>query len=165
VGKRSIVANNALVRGSSIGDDCVVGYSTEVKASALASHVWTHMTYIGDSLIGRNVSFGGGTVTGNLRLDEAIIDSVVGTAAAPTGLTKFGTAIGDNCRLGIHTTIYPGVKVGTGSFVASGVLLSEDVPDRSFASMKEGKLAIRPNRTEVPMPEKREEFRKKVEGK
>ena len=47
IGARTIIGNNALVRGSSVGRDCVVGYNTEVKSSVLADHVWTHMTYLG----------------------------------------------------------------------------------------------------------------------
>ncbi|MFH0851913.1 MAG: NTP transferase domain-containing protein, partial [Candidatus Peregrinibacteria bacterium] len=138
IGKRSIVANNALVRGSSVGPDCVVGYSTEIKSSILHSHVWTHMTYIGDSVIGSNVSFGGGSLTGNLRLDEQKISSMVGEEKVLTGLTKFGCIIGDDCRLGIRTTINPGLKIGKGTFIASGVLVDRDIPERSYVLMKAG---------------------------
>ena len=159
IGKRSIVANNALVRGSSIGPDCVVGYSTEIKASVLAAHVWTHMTYIGDSVIGTNVSFGGGSLTGNLRLDEQEISSVVGDEKIPTGLTKFGCIIGNDCRLGIRSTLNPGIKIGKGTFVSSGVLVDRDIPEQSYVSMKGGEVTIRENRTEAPFPEARNTFK------
>jgi bifunctional UDP-N-acetylglucosamine pyrophosphorylase/glucosamine-1-phosphate N-acetyltransferase len=163
IGKRSIVANNALVRGSSIGEDCIVGFATEVKSSILHSHVWTHMTYLGDSIIGRNVSFGAGSTTGNLRLDEGVISSIVQGEDIQTGLVKFGSAIGDNCRFGIHTGMNPGVKIGAGSFVSSGVLLHHDVPDGSFVSVKGGEVMIRPNRSQAPTPESREGFRAAIE--
>ncbi|MBI4975221.1 NTP transferase domain-containing protein [Candidatus Peregrinibacteria bacterium] len=70
IGKNSIVANNALVRDSNVGESCVIGFSTEIARSCLGNNVWTHSNYIGDSVIGNNVSFGAGTITGNLRLDE-----------------------------------------------------------------------------------------------
>jgi len=162
VGKNSIIANNALVRGSSVGEECVVGFSSEIKASILHSHVWTHMGYIGDSIIGHNVSFGGGSTTGNLRLDEEEISSVVGGEKIATGLTKFGTAIGDHCRFGIHTSINPGIKIGGGTFVSSGSLLEEDIPDGSFARMHEGALHISKNRVQPPDSASREQYRSKV---
>lgn len=160
IGKRSIVANNALVRNACIGEDCVIGFGTEVKSSVLAHHVWTHMTYIGDSVIGQNVSFGGGSLIGNLRLDEEEISSVVGGEKVPTGLKKFGVAIGDDCRIGIHSAFNPGIKAGAGTFISSGVLVDRDIPEHSFVSLKGGELTIRENRGAVPPAHARESFRK-----
>jgi len=162
IGKNSIVANNALVRGSSIGERCVVGYNTEVKGSVLHSHVWTHITYIGESVIGRNVAFGAGSVTGNFRLDEGEIQSVVKGEKVGTGLVKFGTVIGNDSRIGIQVGINPGIKIGSRSFISSGTLVSEDVPDGCFASMKKGVITTCDNRIAAPTPEQREQFRKKV---
>ena len=71
IGENSIIANNSLVRGSMVGRDCVVGFTTEVTRSYLNKEVWMHSNYIGDSIIDSNVSFGAGSVTGNLRFDEA----------------------------------------------------------------------------------------------
>ncbi len=167
IGDRTIIANNALVRGSSIGPDCVIGFGTEVKGSILAGRVWTHMTYLGDSVVGENVSFGGGCMTGNLRLDEGEILSADVQAKEkkmlPTGLSKFGLIVGDDCRIGIQVGSNPGLKIGSGSFIAGGVYLTEDVPEKSFVVMKDGKAVVKENRTEVPGVEAREKFRK--EGK
>ena len=162
IGAHSIIGNNALVRGSSIGEHCVIGYNTEVKDSVLSHHVWTHSTYIGDSVIGENVSFGAGSVTGNLRLDEAEIQSSVREAKIGTGLMKFGTIIGSDVRVGIHTGINPGIKIGSSSFIGSGVLVSSDIPDRSFVVMKNGEMHVRENKTEVKKPDDRTQFRKKI---
>lgn len=157
IGRNCVIANNALVRGSSIGDGCVVGYATEVCRSVLAGDVWTHMTYLGDSIIGHNVSFGGGTITGNLRLDEEEIAS--GEEKISTGLVKFGAAIGNDCRLGIHVSLLPGVKIGGGTFISGGTVVGHDLPDATFAQMKNGTLEVRPNRTQAPQPLDRERFR------
>jgi len=150
IGKHCTIGNGALVRKSNIGDDCVIGYNTEVKGSVLAGLVWTHMTYLGDSVIGRNVSFGGGTFTGNLRLDEQEISSADSGHTVPTGLTKLGVVVGDNCRFGIQVAANPGVKIGQGSFIATDTTLNRDVPSGSFVSMKNGEVQIRPNKTAVP---------------
>ena len=162
IGKNCIVGNNALVRGSSIGDDCVVGYNTEVKGSMLAGPVWTHMTYLGDSIIGKNVSFGGGSTTGNLRLDEGEISSMDGAQAIPTGLTKIGMIVGDDCRFSAQVVSYPGVKIGRGTFVSDCALLRSDVPDGSFVNMKDGIVQIRPNKMTVPPNTARERYRKTI---
>ncbi len=174
IGKGSIIGNNALVRGSSVGEKCVVGYSSEVKGSVLAGPVWTHMTYLGDSVIGRNVSFGGGCVTGNLRLDEGEIStsaispsvdtqnlasaSPLSLTSTPTGMTKLGAIVGDDCRLGIQVGMNPGVRIGWGSFIGGGIFLSQDLPAGSFATMKDGKLSVRPNRSAPPSMEERKKY-------
>jgi bifunctional UDP-N-acetylglucosamine pyrophosphorylase/glucosamine-1-phosphate N-acetyltransferase len=159
IGEGSVVGTGALVRGSSIGKRCVVGFNTEIKSSVLADDVWTHMTYLGDSVIGNNVSFGGGCITGNYRLDENEVTSMINGTALPTGRAKVGAIIGDNCRLGIHVGINPGVKIGKGSFVAGGTFVSEDLPMGSFARMKEGKLTVGENREKAPGSAEREKYR------
>jgi UDP-N-acetylglucosamine diphosphorylase / glucose-1-phosphate thymidylyltransferase / UDP-N-acetylgalactosamine diphosphorylase / glucosamine-1-phosphate N-acetyltransferase / galactosamine-1-phosphate N-acetyltransferase len=163
VGKGTIVGNNALVRQSSVGDHCVVGYNTEVKGSALSHHVWTHSTYVGDSVIGQNVSFGAGSVTGNLRLDEGEIASAVGEQKIGTGLSKFGTVIGDHVRVGIHTGLNPGIKVGSETFIGSGCLVTKDIPNGSFVVMKGGEISVRPNTTQTPKPSNRDAFKRQIE--
>ncbi len=159
IGRMSIIGNNALVRGSSVGEHCVVGYNTEIKDSILHSHVWTHSSYLGDSVIGSNVSFGGGSVTGNLRLDEEEILSLHNEEKLSTGLTKFGTIVGNDCRIGIHTGINPGIKIGRGSFVSGGTYIDRDLPDESFARHKGGELVVSPNKTQAPRPTDREKYR------
>lgn len=167
IGKNCIIGNNALVRGSSIGDGSVVGYNCEVKGSVLAGPVWTHMTYLGDSIIGKNVSFGGGCITGNLRLDEGEIEAFAGDHGkaekrSQTGLTKLGLICGDHCRFGIQVGTNPGVRVGSGSFIGGDAYLSKDIPENSFVTMKLGDLHIRENKTPVPGMETRKEYRKKI---
>ncbi len=142
IGKNSIVANNALVRGSSIGENCVIGYNTEIARSILGDGVWTHSSYVGDSILASHVSLAAGTVTGNLRLDEEPIASVVQGVRIPTHRQKFGAILGERCRTGIHTCLLPGVKIGAGSFVSSGSVVATDIPDASF--VKDG--TVRENR-------------------
>lgn len=162
LGKNTIVANNALVRQSSIGDGCVVGYSTEVARSVLHSHVWTHMSYVGDSIIDEHVSFGAGSITGNLRLDEQNITSTVQGESVDTYSQKFGTAVGSGSRLGFSTGIQPGVKIGSQCFVNSGTIVSCDIPDGHFVSLKSGRMEVRPNTAGASSREAREKFFRKI---
>lgn len=142
----TIIANNALVRESSIGKNCVIGYNTEVARSILGNDVWTHSSYLGDSILGNNISLGAGTTSGNLRLDEKIITSVIQGKNVPTECTKLGVVIADNCRTGIHTCFAPGVKIGQHSLINSMTLVTADIPENSYVTMKGSKeMDIRKN--------------------
>lgn len=162
IGKGSVVANNALIRNSSIGAHCVVGYSTEVKGSLWQDHVWTHMSYIGDTVVGRNVSFGAGCVTGNFRLDEGEVESVVGKESINTELVKCGSFIGEGCRIGVKTVTNPGCKIGAGTFVVGCTFITEDVPEKMFVRTKDGVVKVSENRSEAPDPEDRDTFMKNL---
>lgn len=159
IGPRTIIGNGSLVRGSSVGADCVIGYNTEVKGAILGDHVWTHVSYIGDSVIGNNVSFGGGSITANFRLDEGDVLSGTKEDAVNTHLQKCGCFIGDNCRLGIQVGLSPGISIGSGTFVSSGTLVTENVAGGQFVRMKDGVLTSSENRIDVGSGADREKYR------
>ncbi len=150
IGRGTIIGNNCLIRDSIIGEQCVIGYSSEIARSNLHSHVWTHSTYLGDSVIGRNVAFGSGSVVANFRLDEGEISSMVQEEEVNTQRRKLGIMIGSDVRVGIHTSFAPGVKVGEGSFISSATYVSRDVGESKYVHTKEGVLEERENKAEVP---------------
>ncbi|MBU0981504.1 NTP transferase domain-containing protein [Patescibacteria group bacterium] len=137
IGKNAIVANNALVRSSIIGQNSVVGYSTEVARSLVGHDTWFHSNYIGDSVIGDNCSFGAGAICANLRLDEKEI--------AESSRNKLGATLGDNIRIGVNTSLMPGVKIGSGTFIGSGITIAEDIEPQKFV-YGETTLTIKDNR-------------------
>lgn len=149
LGKDCIVGNFAMIRASSIGDKCVVGSYTEVARSILQDEVWTHKNYIGDSVIGSNVSFGSGTVTGNLRLDEGDISSNINGEMTNSRRNKLGLITGDNIRVGINTSFMPGVKIGSDSMVGAHLNIGQDIPAGSFVKGSGSQLDIRQNQKEV----------------
>jgi len=132
IGKNSIIATNALLRESHIGEDCVVGFNTEVARSYWANKVWTHMNYVGDSIISNNVSFGAGSITGNYRLDEQEISVYIKGNKVNTTSQKMGAIIGENVRVGINTSIMPGIKIGSNTFIGAGILVSQNIEDKKF---------------------------------
>ncbi len=148
IGDDSVVATNALVRDSNVGKNCVIGFSTEVARSVLGDEVWTHSNYIGDSVIGNNVSFGAGTVTGNLRLDEKNVQVYYDGKKIDAHTNKFGAVIGDNVRVGVNTSLMPGVRIGGGSFIGAGIVVPEDVSENSFVR-GEWKLKVSENRENI----------------
>jgi len=133
IGPNSIIGNNSLVREySHIGADCVVGYSTEIKGSYIGDRCWFHMSYIGDSVIGDDCSFGAGTVLANFRFDERNVSVRIGDEAVDTGRDKFGAIIGNNSKTGVNASVMPGVRIGPNSIVGSHVCLTGDLEPDSF---------------------------------
>jgi NDP-sugar pyrophosphorylase family protein len=134
IGRNSVIGNNVLIRDNShIGEGCVVGYGTEIKHGYIGDNNWFHQNYFGDSIIGNDCSFGAGTVSANLRLDEKEISVVVNGEEINTGLNKLGSLVGNGVRTGINVGIMPGRRVGEGSFVGPHVCLIEDLPPGKMA--------------------------------
>jgi len=152
IGPNCVIGNNVLVREySHIGAGCVVGFSTEIKGSYIGDGCWFHSSYIGDSIIGKNCSFGAGTVTANFRFDEKTVPVKCSEAQLDTGRDHFGAIIGDNCKCGINSGILPGRRVGPNSIVGSHVCLEEDLePDTMVTGQQQHHLekrAVTPNKT------------------
>ena len=135
IGKGTIVGNNNIIRKSHIGSGCVTGFNTDITRSYIGNNCWFHTNYVGDSIVGNNVSMGSGTVLANLRLDESAITSKVKEEVIQTGRTKLGVMVGDNVRIGVNASIMPGVKIGEGSFVGAGVVLGEDLNDGMYCRL------------------------------
>ncbi|MBA4336941.1 hypothetical protein C0416_04195 [bacterium] len=160
IGKDVIIANSSLVRDSMVNEGCVVGFSTEVARSYLGKNVWTHTNYIGDSIISDNCSFGSGTVTGNLRLDEKDIPVNVRGEKMSTGTNKFGLITGENIRCGINTSFMPGVKIGSNCMIGAGLVIPYDIDDNKFVK-GHIELDVRDNKAELDSSA-RDEMRGKI---
>ncbi|MFA5793088.1 MAG: NTP transferase domain-containing protein [Candidatus Gracilibacteria bacterium] len=128
IGKNTVVANNALVRESIIGDNSVVGFSTEIARSFIGDDCWFHTNYVGDTVMGNNCSFGSGAVCANLRLDEKEIGD--------SKRNKLGPIFGENIRVGVQTSIMPGVRIGSNTMITSGLIIAEDIEPNKFVKGK-----------------------------
>lgn len=148
LGAGTIVGNGALIRDSIVGRGCVVGFATEVARSYLGDGCELHTNYVGDSVLGEDVSFGSGTVTANLRLDERNAALEVDGAPVDTGMQKLGALIGPHVRTGINVSLRDGVRIGSNCAVGPGLLLDRDLPDGSFVKLKQ-ELDVRPNRLRI----------------
>lgn len=158
IGKNTIIGNNNIIRQSHIGASVVTGFSTDITRSYIGDNCWFHTNYIGDSVIGNNVSMGSGTVCANLRLDDEEISSVVKGEKIGTGKNKLGAMIGNNVRIGVNTSIMPGIKIGQNSFIGAGIVIDLDVEDGKFVFLKNGVLTTVDNTKQTAVP--REEFQK-----
>lgn len=128
----TIIGDFALVRQSHIGKNCVIGGYSEVTRSYLSDGVWLHRNYVGDSVLGKNVSLGAQAATANFRFDGKTVSSSVGNTKIDTGFIKFGTIIGDNSRIGVNATILPGIKIGKNSIIGPQELVERDIENNVF---------------------------------
>jgi NDP-sugar pyrophosphorylase family protein len=160
IGAGTIIGNHSLVRESMIGANCVVGYGTEIARSYVGNNGWFHSNYVGDSVLGNNVSLGAGAVLANLRFDEDKVSSLVDGDKVDTGLDKLGAMIGDNVKIGVNASLMPGIKVGSHSLVGPGVVLERDLAENKFCQLKQ-KLALRKNK-KIIGDQVREKARKKI---
>ena len=128
IGKDCKIGPNCYLRGPiSIGDNCHVGQGVELKNTILGRGTNVgHLSYIGDSVLANQVNLGAGTITSNLRHDGKNHHSEVGGEIMDTGRRKFGTVIGDGVHTGIHTSLYPGRKLGPGVTTLPGEIVSKD---------------------------------------
>lgn len=120
----------ARIRGGSvIGRKVKIGNFVEIKNSTLASGTKaSHLAYIGDARLGKNVNIGAGVVTCNYD-----------------GVKKHNTVINDNSFVGSNSTLIAPIIIGTGSFIGAGSFINEDVPDNTFA-IGRSKQNMKPNR-------------------
>ncbi len=108
IGSNTVIGDHTLIRDSIIEDNCMIGRS-EIARSHINDNVGVHGSYIGDSVIGKNVNFGFGSVTANMRHDgKEIYFYTKDGKKVPTGRKKLGAFVKDNVHLGIMTKIYPG---------------------------------------------------------
>jgi bifunctional UDP-N-acetylglucosamine pyrophosphorylase / glucosamine-1-phosphate N-acetyltransferase len=98
--------------GAVLEADVHVGNFVEVKASRLGAGVKaSHLSYLGDSDIGAGTNIGAGTITCNYD-----------------GFSKFRTTIGERVFIGSNTALVAPVTVGNGAYVATGSVVTSDVP-------------------------------------
>jgi len=129
IGKRCHIGPNAYLRPySSLGDDVKVGAGCEIKNSIVMKNTKIpHLSYVGDSILGEACSLGAGTITANLRFDEAQIKSKVRGSWVDSGRKKLGAVLGDWVKTGINVSTFPGVKVGRGAWIGPGAIVDHDV--------------------------------------
>lgn len=98
-------------RGVKIGDFVEIKNSDIGENTAVA-----HLTYLGDSDVGRGVNFGCGCVTANYD-----------------GVHKFRTEIGSHAFIGCNTNLIAPVKIGENATTAAGSTITKEVPPNSLA--------------------------------
>jgi len=103
--------------GTTLGSKVKIGNFVETKKIVMGEgSKASHLTYLGDAEIGRNVNIGCGTITCNYD-----------------GVNKHRTVIGDDVFIGSDVQLVAPVTVGRNSLVAAGTTVTTDVPPDSLA--------------------------------
>ena len=122
------VGPNAYLRGSTVvGPDAKVGHAVEVKNSVLMANASVgHLSYVGDSVLGRDVNFGAGTTVANLRHDDESVKFTVKGERVSTGRRKFGVVVGDGSKTGINVSLNAGVALSADARIEPGDVVVRD---------------------------------------
>jgi UDP-N-acetylglucosamine diphosphorylase/glucosamine-1-phosphate N-acetyltransferase len=113
IGGNCVIGPNCYIRPfSCLGNKVRIGNAVEIKNSSIMNGAKIgHLSYVGDSIIGENCNFGAGTITANLRHDNANIRTFVKGQLVDSGRRKLGVIMGNDVKTGINTSIYPGTVI------------------------------------------------------
>ncbi len=125
IGEGCEIRTGAYLRGRIVlGKGCIVGAHTEVKGAILLDGARApHQNYVGDSILGRDVNLGAGTILSNVKNVGQEVTFRHEERLVRTGLRKFGAVLGDGCRTGCNTVLNPGVLMGPGCVTYPNVSL------------------------------------------
>jgi NDP-sugar pyrophosphorylase family protein len=117
IGKHTEVRPGAFIRGKAfVGENCVVGNSTELKNVVLFNNVEVpHYNYVGDSILGFKAHMGAGSITSNIKSDRTNVTIKYKNQRIETGLRKMGAVLGDFVEVGCNSVLNPGSIIGRNS--------------------------------------------------
>jgi bifunctional UDP-N-acetylglucosamine pyrophosphorylase/glucosamine-1-phosphate N-acetyltransferase len=99
-----------------LGEGAKAGAFVELKNAEVGEGSKVpHLSYVGDTEIGRDANLGAGTITANWD-----------------GFRKHRTVIGDHCRIAVDTMLVAPVSIGDGAYTGAGAVIREDVPPGSL---------------------------------
>ena len=135
IGDRVHIKPGSVLSESSVGNDCAIGPMAHLRpgtvlagSNKIGNFVETkkavigeksqasHLTYIGDASLGKNVNVGCGTITCNYD-----------------GVNKHQTTIGDDVFVGSDVQFVAPVTIGRGSLIGAGSTITMDVPADALA--------------------------------
>jgi bifunctional UDP-N-acetylglucosamine pyrophosphorylase/glucosamine-1-phosphate N-acetyltransferase len=120
----STVANGAQIGpfarlrpGSEIGEDVHIGNFVETKKTKIGKgSKASHLTYLGDAVVGERTNVGAGVITCNYD-----------------GVKKHPTRIGNDAFVGSDSTLVAPVTVEDGAYIGAGSCITKDVPAGALA--------------------------------
>ncbi len=122
IGEDCNIGPNAYIReGCVLANKVKVGSFVEIKKAIIGEGTKVpHLSYMGDSTIGKKCNIGCGTITCNYD-----------------GKNKHKTIIGDNCFVGSNVNLVAPVTMGDHVLVAAGSTITQDIPSESLAIARE----------------------------
>ena len=130
IGADTQVQPNCVIENAEIGADCRIGPFARIRPETrIAEHAHignfveikksiigvgskvNHLTYVGDSTVGKDVNIGAGTITANYD-----------------GANKHHTQIEDNASIGSNCVLVAPVKIGAGATIGAGSVIAKEAP-------------------------------------
>lgn len=129
IGDGAIIGPNCYIRRhSSIGPGCKVGNAVEIKNSVIMAETFvSHLSYIGDSIIGRDCNIAAGTIFANLRLDDNSIKVKIKGEVIDSGRRKLGAVIADGVKFGVNCTVMPGRRIWPNLMIPPCTIITQDI--------------------------------------
>ena len=110
--------------GTILEKNSKIGNFVEVKKSKIKKNSKvSHLSYIGDTIIGNSANIGAGTITCNYD-----------------GVKKNKTIIGDNSFVGSNSSLVAPVKIGRNSTIGAGSVITQNVKDGNLALTRSAQL-------------------------
>lgn len=112
--------------GASFAERVKIGNFVEVKASRIeAGSKVNHLSYVGDTSVGRDVNIGAGTITCNYD-----------------GANKHHTTIGDRVFVGSGVMLVAPVTVGDGATIGAGSTITKEVPAEQLTVARARQMSL-----------------------
>ena len=145
IGAGTLIKANSVIDSAEIDDQCEigpfarirpaakiktgakVGNFVEIKKSTVgAGSKVSHLSYIGDTIMGKDVNIGAGTITCNYD-----------------GVNKFQTTIGDRVFVGSDTQLVAPVNIGDGSTIGAGSTITKDTDAEKLTLSRSKQMTLR----------------------
>ena len=113
--------------GTELSEGCRIGNFVEAKNAKLGEgSKASHLTYLGDSIVGKGVNFGAGTITCNYD-----------------GANKHQTIVGDDVFIGSNSALVAPVTVHTGATIGAGSTITKEAPEDALTVSRSRQVSIR----------------------
>ncbi|MDC0530328.1 bifunctional N-acetylglucosamine-1-phosphate uridyltransferase/glucosamine-1-phosphate acetyltransferase, partial [Pelagibacteraceae bacterium] len=113
--------------GTILKNNTKIGNFVETKKTSInANSKVSHLSYIGDTKIGKNSNIGAGTITCNYD-----------------GVKKFKTNISDNVFIGSNSSLVAPVKIDRNSIIGAGSVITKNVKKKSLAITRSAQIEIK----------------------
>jgi bifunctional UDP-N-acetylglucosamine pyrophosphorylase/glucosamine-1-phosphate N-acetyltransferase len=139
------ILENCVIEEATIGRECCIGPFARIRPeTALAKGVRignfveikksdvndgskiNHLSYVGDTSVGKRVNIGAGTITCNYD-----------------GANKHKTVIGDNAFIGSDTQLVAPVEVGAGATIGAGSTITQDAPPETLSLSRSKQVSMK----------------------
>ena len=113
--------------GTTLKEGSKIGNFVEIKKSTLGKKSKVnHLTYIGDTSIGKSVNVGAGTITCNYD-----------------GIKKYKTRIKDNVFIGSNSSLVAPITLEKNSIIGAGSVITRNVSKKSLALTRSHQLELK----------------------